>query len=140
VFPARRLAELDDRSPQREQFWRDAIENAVPRRHVLVVETADGVAGFASTGPSENDDAVGELYAIYVLPAHWGHGAGKALMTEATTALRRVGFDDAVLWVLEDNPRARVFYERSGWSLDGAVREGTHLGTVTREVRYRIDL
>jgi ribosomal protein S18 acetylase RimI-like enzyme len=140
VFPARRLTELDEQRLQREAFWRDAIQNPVPRRHILVFETAGVVAGFVSAGPSDDDDALGELYAIYVLPEQWGRGGGEQLMTEAIARLRRGGFDHAVLWVLEDNPRARAFYERRGWFLDGAVREGTHLDTRTREVRYRVAL
>jgi ribosomal protein S18 acetylase RimI-like enzyme len=75
-----------------------------------------------------------------VLAEQWGLGAGPALMTEAIERLRHSGFESAVLWVLDDNPRARAFYERRGWSLDGAIREGTHLATRTREVRYRIAL
>ena len=46
----------------------------------------------------------------------------------------------AVLWVLADNPRARCFYERSGWFLDGEEREETLLDTPVSEVRYRIGL
>jgi RimJ/RimL family protein N-acetyltransferase len=46
----------------------------------------------------------------------------------------------AVLWVLDDNPRARRFYEKHGWSPDGATKTGRHLGVDTAEVRYRISL
>jgi RimJ/RimL family protein N-acetyltransferase len=50
------------------------------------------------------------------------------------------GYGEAVLWVLEDNPRARRFYERTGWSLDGGVKDDSHLGVSVTEVRYRIRL
>jgi hypothetical protein len=39
-----------------------------------------------------------------------------------------------VLWVLEANGRARRFYEREGWTLEGGTRT-TPLGP--SEVRYR---
>ena len=42
-----------------------------------------------------------------------------------------------MLWVLDDNPRARRFYELAGWRLDGGVKEDT-FDTLVREVRYRI--
>jgi RimJ/RimL family protein N-acetyltransferase len=42
--------------------------------------------------------------------------------------------------VLEDNPRARRFYEREGWSHDGGEREEEFLGVPISEVRYRITL
>jgi hypothetical protein len=40
--------------------------------------------------------------------------------------------------VLEDNPRARRFYEREGWALDGGRKEEELLGTIVAEVRYRL--
>jgi ribosomal protein S18 acetylase RimI-like enzyme len=61
-------------------------------------------------------------------------------MRETLARLRGHDYTEAVLWVLEDNPRTRHFYERAGWHADGGVTNGEWLGTVTREVRYRIDL
>ena len=64
------------------------------------------------------------------------------------------GYRSAVLWVLRDNPRARRFYERTGWSLsvgrDGRQIERLWQGPVAPgapqlpeplpKVQYRIDL
>jgi RimJ/RimL family protein N-acetyltransferase len=61
-------------------------------------------------------------------------------MAAALGALRASGFATASLWVLEDNPRARRFYEREGWRHDGAKREEEFLGVPISEVRYRIEL
>jgi ribosomal protein S18 acetylase RimI-like enzyme len=36
-------------------------------------------------------------------------------MHAAVEQLSADGYPEAVLWVLEDNPRARRFYEREGW-------------------------
>jgi GNAT superfamily N-acetyltransferase len=83
---------------------------------------------------------VGELYAIYVTPDAWGTGAGRALMAEHLERIWRSGFDEAVLWVLDDNPRARRFYEAAGWTTDGAAKDYQLLGTPVRVVRYRIEL
>jgi GNAT superfamily N-acetyltransferase len=134
VFPAEALARLD--ASRRAAYWRGRI---VAGDTVLVTEE---VTGFASVGPSRDPDAegLGELYAIYVTPEHWDTGAGRGLMDAAVEALREAGFAEAVLWVLEDNPRARRFYERAGWTVDGAVKEDEFLGTRVREVRYRISL
>jgi len=54
--------------------------------------------------------------------------------------LRDDGYSEGILWVLDDNPRARTFYEREGWSVMDVTREETFLGTVVREVRYRTPL
>ena len=42
--------------------------------------------------------------------------------------------------MLEDNPRARRFYEREGWDIDGARTEDEFLGVRVAEVRYRLTL
>ena len=98
--------------------------------------------GFSGVGLARpgDDPALGELFTIYVLPEEWGQGVGKALMTRALERMRGEGFAEAVLWVLEDNPRTRRFYELAGWHADGEVTEQEWLGSVVREVRYRIDL
>ena len=48
-------------------------------------------------------------------------------------------FDAALLWVLEDNPRARGFYERAGWAPDGVRKAEERFGVRAAEVRYRKD-
>ncbi|HUZ14719.1 MAG TPA: GNAT family N-acetyltransferase, partial [Gaiellaceae bacterium] len=103
---------------------------------MLVAEEGGVVVGFAWTGDSRDEPGKGELFAIYVVPEAWGSGAGSALMASALEALR--SYSSATLWVLEDNPRARRFYEREGWSLDGGRRDEEFLGVTVAEVRYRI--
>ena len=42
--------------------------------------------------------------------------------------------------MLEDNPRARAFYERAGWPPDGARKAEERWGVRAPEVRYRKEL
>lgn len=107
-------------------------------QHQLVAVDGDRVVGFVTFGPLEpvEDPTVGELYAIYLDPDHWGHGDGRALMSAAERGLRDNGYAAATLWVLETNARARRFYEIAGWSADGG-RRTEHRGEIElREVRY----
>jgi GNAT superfamily N-acetyltransferase len=122
-------------------WWRDRIETPEPCMHTVVAERGE-VVGFAHLGLARDTpgDDVGELHAIYVHPEAWGGGVGRALMAETLERLRAEGSGEAILWVLEDNPRTRRFYELSGWHADGGVKEEQWLGTTIREVRYRIDL
>jgi GNAT superfamily N-acetyltransferase len=102
--------------------------------------SGNDVVGFASHGPCRDEPDSGELFTIYVRPEAWSAGIGRALMNETLTRLRSHGFEQAVLWVLEDNPRTRQFYELGGWHVDGGVKQEEWLGALVREVRYRIDL
>ncbi len=128
-----------------EAEWRyRVLLDPPPRTHTIVAEESATVVGFAMGGSArdsnEGPDVVGELYAIYVLPASSGLGIGQALMDESLDRLLAEGFTEAILWVLEDNPRTRRFYELAGWHLDGGVKEEELLGTLVRELRYRIAL
>jgi GNAT superfamily N-acetyltransferase len=131
-------------SEEREQSaegWRTGLARATPPAQT-VVAVADGeIVGFAGIGVARDEPpGVGELYTIYVEPDAWGRGCGRALMAEMLSRLRAEGFSEAVLWVLEDNPRTRRFYELCGWAADGGMKEEEWLGTLVREVRYRIAL
>lgn len=111
------------------------------RRSPPVVAEVDGeLVGFVSVGPGTDADTDGELYAIYVLPDHWGSGVGRALMEAGEERLRELGHQHAVLWVLEDNPRARRFYEAAGWTLDGTRRPIEIFGQPVPEIRYEKSL
>jgi GNAT superfamily N-acetyltransferase len=122
--------------------WSRFLREPPPRTAAYVAGRGDRVLGFSSLGPArfDEDPSLGELFTIYVLPAEWGGGIGRALMDATLLRLREEGFAEAVLWVLEDNPRTRTFYELAGWHVDGATTEGDWLGASVREVRYRITL
>ena len=129
-----------------------------PWQRMLVAVAADqagvaapGVVGYASFGPETDvlsapwphplttdgkDGSVAELYALYVRPAWWSTGTGRALMERVLARTSRAGYLSITLWVLRDNHRARRFYERAGFAPDGATNVLDRLGGVT-ELRYR---
>jgi GNAT superfamily N-acetyltransferase len=132
VYPADEL----DALPVDSTRWRARID-APPPGWSTFVAVADGVVvGFAAVGPSRDERGIGELYAIYVDPPAWSTGAGRALLARAEEQLREA-YEQATLWVLEDNPRARRFYEAGGWSPDGARKAEERLGVRAAEVRYQ---
>ncbi len=129
---------LDSMSVVRDTtMWESLLPAQTGLRRTLVVEAAgDGrpaVAGFCSLGPYRSvslDEAmevvdwaepgtVGEIYAFYLHPGHWGSGLADELMQASLRALTDDGWPLARLWVLAENSRALRFYERHGWTLDG---------------------
>lgn len=66
--------------------------------------------------------SAGVLQTLYVLPGAWGRGIGSALHDLALDRLRQAGVEEARLWTLAQNRRARAFYERRGWRLTGRTR------------------
>lgn len=134
VFGAERLAK---RRPD-VALWTRILANE--RVEVNVAEAEGRIVAFVSVGPSRDADAEGELYAIYALPEAWGTGAGAALMQVGLDAMRTAGYRDAILYVLDDNPRARRFYEREGWALDGGTKRDEFFDIEIVELRYRRSL
>jgi GNAT superfamily N-acetyltransferase len=126
---------------RRLRLWQRLLGEPGPRTSTVVAQRpGDQVLGFAHTAPARDDDAgedTGELLMIYVDPAAWGAGVGRALMAAAVGGLRRASFATATLWVLDANGRARHFYERAGWAPDGTHKDDVVAGTPLREVRYR---
>lgn len=87
-----------------------------PERFVLVAAHDGDIVGFVNGGRARADDAdyPGEIYAIYVLPPHQGHGHGSALLRRGARELAARGWRGMLIWVLRDNHPARRFYERMG--------------------------
>jgi GNAT superfamily N-acetyltransferase len=123
LLPAQYLAELS--VEQRAERWRIILTDALGAGTTLVAELDGAITGFATVGPSRDDDAAlgtGELWAIYVNPGLWRTGVGHALHETALQRLRDAGMTSASLWVLQGNQRAMGFYERHGWTADGATK------------------
>lgn len=133
VFPAE---ELDRGGFIHADRWTERLVKP-PAGWTTFVAAHDGdVVGFTSVGPSRDEPRIGELYAIYVDPEQWSTGTGRALIEQAEQQLR-TEYGEVTLWVLEDNPRARQFYERAGWALDDGRKAETRWGVRAPEVRYR---
>ena len=123
---------------ERTTRWEHSLEAGDD--DVRVAADASGnIGGFVATCPSRDDDAtdtVGELRAIYLRGDLWGQGVGRRLHGAGIQALSG-RFDEATLWVLDGNARARGFYERQGWRADGARKRLAIQEADVGEVRYR---
>jgi GNAT superfamily N-acetyltransferase len=88
---------------------------AADDRHFLVAERDGQVIAFAQYGVGPRGP---ELFRIYADPAHYGTGAGHALLEELHRRLEgRVS--EYVLDVHSRNARGRAFYERHGFAIVG---------------------
>lgn len=112
---------------KRLAYWREAIEYSEPQ--LLVVTADEGVVGFVGFDRSRDagtKSTVGEIWAMYVSPAHWGQGAGLALWDGAREGLKEEGCTQVTLWALLHNERAIRFFEQAA----GFKREMASLKTV----------
>lgn len=139
LIPSAYLGGLSSRLAERERLWRGWLTPPSDAR-TWVAEKAGRIVGFVTVGPSGDPDATeqtGEVRALYLDPDVVGTGLGRALFTRAQDDLRQHGSDDATLWVLDTNARARRFYAAAGWQPDGATRTERIGGVDLLERRYR---
>lgn len=138
IIPAPHLAAMT--GSERAARYAALVRTLPDRSGHWVACAEEGPVGFVEVGPSRDEGAdtraVGEVFALYVEPRHWGDGAGRALMATALDFLARCGFAEVSLWVLADNKRARRFYEAAGFVADGGEAD-IQLGEPVHEVRYR---
>jgi GNAT superfamily N-acetyltransferase len=122
---------------------RSLQEADLPRSGTLVAADDGRVVGFAHLGPARDEGAgaaAGEVWAIYLSPDVWGKGYGRELMSVALGQLAQAGYQQATLWVLDSNARARQFYEAAGFHADGAAKVDESRGFPLTEIRYRRSL
>lgn len=120
------LMPFDDRVAR----YRDGMATAPAGVGVWVADRGGTIVGHASVAVEEG---VAELRGLYVVPDEWGSGVAGALHDAALAGIRDMGATKAVLWVVDQNTRARRFYERHGWTVDGETKAS--MFDVT-EVRY----
>lgn len=136
IVPEAHLAQLSEEAGA--QRWVKLLTQGT-REARVAVDHVDRVVGWASFGPSRDEDGhgVGEIYAIYIDQPHWGAGIGTALVEDAVRRLELGAFGSVTLWVLEENARARRFYDKVGFGFDGTSKVIEIGGSGLMEVRYK---
>lgn len=119
---------------KREQFWRDAIQFMEPQVQVATEgEQIVGFVGFDRSRDKGTPSTTGEIWAIYVDPAHWDKGAGVALWDAANDGLKEEGCTKVTVWVPVRNERALRFHELAGFKREMTSLKTVAVGTVKLE-------
>lgn len=124
-----------------EHLKEDAIEQMY--HHVLADErfhglllTLDGqphAMAFWSAARGEQTPGLAELICIHSLNENWGKGYGSQLMERALAEMKNAGYREVLLWVFEQNLRARRFYEKHGFVPSGQQQDSFG----AKEIQYR---
>jgi GNAT superfamily N-acetyltransferase len=120
--------------------WFALIED--PAVSMLLAEEDGELLGFSTSGESRDADAdpsVGEIRGFFVAAGRWGRGIGRELMAGALDSLRERGCTEVTVWSFAVNERANAFYERAGFTRDGAEKTEDAWAHLP-EVRFRRSL
>jgi GNAT superfamily N-acetyltransferase len=119
---------------KRTAFWRDAIEYGEPLVQVAVAQgRVVAFVGYDRSRDPKSRPTTGEIWALYVDPAHWRQGAGLALWDAAREGLIEEGCTEVTLWIPLRNDRALRFAELAGFKREPQTAKTALVGGVKLE-------
>lgn len=119
---------------KRLTHWREAIEFGDPQVQIAFHEGVPvGFVAYDRSRDKGSKPTVGEIWAIHVLPAHWGQGAGLALWDAAREGLEDEDCTTATVWVPLRNERALRFFDLAGFKRELTTARTTPLGIIRIE-------
>lgn len=124
---------------RRSGFTRELSEGRPTSAIVFDGDNEVGLLSFGASRYIDVDEDTIELWRIYLIPEAWGSGIGEELFSWGIEEIRGRGYKRIILWVLEENSRARRFYEKHEFFQDGRSIEVDH-GRKVNELLYIRDL
>lgn len=107
----------------------------------IVLEEDNNLIGFLSFCPSRDEDVnpenVAEISAIYLNPNKWRKGFGKILCDAAVKELKKSGYIEITLWVVDKNHQAKKFYEKIRFINSCKIKKDERDDYTLREIKYR---
>ena len=98
-----------------ENNWADKLRNSTSDAYILIENGKYIGTSSVCAARDEEMSGWGEIISIYLLPEYFGKGYGKPLFDNSVDALLDMGYNKIYVWVLEQNTRARKFYEKNGY-------------------------
>lgn len=113
-------------------MYRQLLEQKVGNGYILKVEGQPHCIAFWDATRDSDMPGYAELICIHSLQDRWRKGFGSRMMERVLQDMTAAGYEKAMLWVFEDNTRARRFYEKHGFTASDKAK--TSFGTT--EVCY----
>jgi GNAT superfamily N-acetyltransferase len=105
----------------------DFLERSDPAKDLFLTAHvgSDLIGSLAVEGRVGGADSA-QIRFVIVDDAHRGHGAGKALLSQALAWAHRHGFVRLFLWTVDHLPAARRLYEGAGFEIVERVRDSRY--------------
>ena len=109
-----------------------------------VYEDGGQIVGQVGLGPASQsrrptmEAGLAHLQNLFVVRDHWGTGIAVALLAAAVEVAAERGFERIRLFTPVAQARARRFYEREGWTLDGEPFADASLPFEMIEYRFEL--
>jgi len=104
-------------------MYRYLLEYHIGNGYILKVEdNPHCIAWWDETREKDLPDYA-ELICIHSLENQWRKGYGRKIMETVMHDIKESGYSKVMLWVFEDNIRARRFYESLGFIANGKTKK-----------------
>lgn len=113
IVPDWFLNELKTNEEERARKMLDDFDTK--NSNQLVLEIDGKVVGFANYGKATDEEYshCGEIFALYIISQYKGNGLGRKLVEEATSELKKMGYNEMLISCLKGNP-SNEFYKHIG--------------------------
>lgn len=135
IIPENILQDVFSMEKRRAGFLNELAEGSPSNVIMFDKDKPVGILTYGKPKGDNLDDSFVEIWRIFTIPDYWGKGMGKKLMDWALVELFQKDYKNISLWVIEDNPRARSFYESLGFYHDGTTRI-INVGKELKDLRY----
>ncbi len=106
------------------EMYKRLLEQKIGNGYLLSVEGKPHAIAWWDATRETDMPGYAELICIHSLQDKWRKGFGSKLMDRVLEDISKVGYDKVMLWVFEENLRARGFYEKYGFVLNGKETKG----------------
>jgi ribosomal protein S18 acetylase RimI-like enzyme len=93
------------------EYLKELFKN--PKINTYVYEENE-ILGFITFAKSEEDENIGEIYAIYLRPDKKRMGIGSKLFNYAKGLLKEKGYDKMIIWCAKGNSPSIIVYDKMG--------------------------
>lgn len=99
----------------KERFSKE-LDDGITSSSIIYQDNSPlGMMTFGKDDYKQRDNLEIDLWRLYVLPEYWGKSIAIKLIDWGIKELKRNGYTKLSLWVVEENIRARKFYEKVGF-------------------------
>ncbi len=98
------------------------LEQNIGNGYLLKVEGSPHCIAWWDSTREKDMSGYAELICIHSLPSRWRKGYGSKMMNTVLHDIAAAGYSKVMLWVFEDNMRARHFYEAHGFTNSEKVK------------------
>lgn len=114
-------------------MYRHLLANHIGNGYLLKVDGAPHCIAYWSATREEDMPGYAELICIHSLQGHWRMGYGCKMMEVVLQDIAAAGYSKVMLWVFEENARARRFYEALGFRVTGKKKQDLEAAEICYE-------